>query len=352
MKYIYSLLLFISLTKLSAQITIVSSDLPAPGDTLVQFHDTIPTFGPGPSGTAIEWNFSSAVTHYSDTTFALNPSNTPNASLYPSANLALTRNSSSFLYFSNSVNEYLSVGASGDLLQNGLNLNVNFSPSLTLHQFPRQFGSQFNLPYGFQAEADGSSFGVYQIRVIHRGTYSSNTDGWGTITTPVGTYDALRIKNADITVDSVFIKVLPITGWTFFTAISDTSITYDWLAKETKLPVASMQMDSVGNAVSFTWSAIPPASGTYVENQNVEVSNSVFPNPAASGSHINLGFDPKPGAGFVLLNTEGKIVMNSTFVTSTTSLCLPHLPGGIYLFVVKSSNGSVLKKGKLIVKDL
>jgi hypothetical protein len=49
---------------------------------------------------------------------------------------------------------------------------------------------------------------VHSVRLRHYGHVYDTTDGYGQITTPVGTYDCLRVKSTDFTVDSVWIKTL------------------------------------------------------------------------------------------------------------------------------------------------
>jgi hypothetical protein len=157
---------------------------------------------------------------------------------------------------------------------------------LLVHQFPRTYGSNFADNYYFQAIVDGSAFGVHSVRLRHRGDVRDTTDGFGTMVTPLGTYDALRVKTTEYSIDSVWVRLFAIAPWTLFDVFLDTTVSYSWLAKETKLALAEMTLDSVGAPARFTFSSIPPAvtTGQHLDTQGEEPR--LFPVPARHRIHL------------------------------------------------------------------
>lgn len=277
----------------TAQITFDHTDLAVPGDAVERYRDTIPAYGPGGPGPGQLWDFSMALTHETVTTTLSTVAATPYASSFASSNLAMTDNGADFAYFNNTVASSVAMGGAGDPLNMGMEIVAPFSDPLTAHQFPRTFGSSFTDTYGFQVEADGSAFGVHSVRLRHRGFVHDTTDGHGQLITPAGTYDALRVRSTDQTTDSIWIRILSFTPWTFFQAMADTSVTYTWLAKEGKLPVAEMTFDSLGAPARFTHSSVAPITTQVGAYQRASAIH-VYPVPATDGFTLQL----PPGVGY------------------------------------------------------
>ncbi len=246
---------------LSAQITINMSDLIALGDTVAREADTLPSIlGPGNAGPNQTWDFSGAVGHVLETTVAVAPSSTPSASSFTSSNLALTNDNLNYLFFDYNASNVIVDGFAGDPLGSG-NLDVTFNPDLTLYQFPTNYGNTFSDTYEFEVVVPGSAVSqpVYEVRLEHIGTIEDTVDGWGTLITPVGSYNAIRIKRVEYGRDIVSFKLTVISPWSTLTDDLSTTTSYSWLALETKLAATDMSFDSLGNVARFTYSLIPPA---------------------------------------------------------------------------------------------
>ncbi|MEX1133064.1 MAG: T9SS type A sorting domain-containing protein [Flavobacteriales bacterium] len=275
------------ITSLNAQITFEFADLPVPGDVVERYVDTIPSFGPGVGGAMQVWDFTSAVPDETVITTVSTPATTPYAGSFTASNLAMTNDGINYLYFSTTPASFIATGAAGDFLEDGQQLVVPFNPTLTGHQFPRNYGDQFSDTYGFEVVADGAAFSVHSVRLRHRGNVRDTTDAYGQITTPVGTYDALRVKSTDVTTDSIWIRLFSFAPWTFAQALSGTAVSYSWLAKETKLAVAEMTFDSLGVPARFTYSSIPPSISTGLVALGANTAG-IHPVPARDGFTLSL----------------------------------------------------------------
>ncbi|GIV32483.1 MAG: hypothetical protein KatS3mg031_0018 [Chitinophagales bacterium] len=260
-----------------AQITLNSGDMPLVGDTIRTATDTLtPGLTVGNAGTNQIWDFSSATPDRINITYVQHPSSTPYASNFPNANRALTQNFSTYVMSRVSVQRYEILGLTGDFLGIGVPLVVQLNPTNEVYRFPVQYGNNRSGTYGFtqttlyadlppniqQQIQSQLPQGVTLESLVtnYRVNYTDSIDGWGKTITPVCTYNALRQKRVEVISLDVdanvrifgFPNVIPnIIDTTF------TTITYNWLAKETKLPVVTTTLSN-GNVNSITYSLIPP----------------------------------------------------------------------------------------------
>jgi hypothetical protein len=330
MKHLYPATLALLISPgLSAQIQITSADMPVIGDELTRYSDTIPTYGPGGSGPDQSWDFSAAAQGSEQVSSIVDPATTPSADQFGSSNLAMTTDGLNYSYMTNTANAMTVDGFAGDPLGDGtLMLDAPFDPTLTLHQFPRQYTTAFNDDFGFDVTVDGSGFGVYQARIREVATVSDTTDGYGTITTPVGTYDCLRSRTVTIRTDSIWAQLLQILPFTLVQSTVDTTVTYVWHAVETKLPVAEMTVDSVGNAIDFTWSAIAPNS-TGVAGTNAPLEGfTLFPQPATDRVQL---MSVAPWLSVTVTDMDGRAVISNERVARGGTLDIGALPSGVFM---------------------
>lgn len=330
-----------------AQITITAAHMPQLNDQIPRAQDTLTNHQPGPSGSNQTWVFLNNTVHNSPTTTVVTPASTPHASDFTSSNQAYTNDNTAYVYMNLTANALYSDGAAGDLLMNGDNIVTVFDDNLLLHNFPKTYGDVSTDFYKFDAQADGSSFSVNAVWLFHEGTVFDTVDGWGTITTPTGTYDCLRQKHIEHSYDSLLFRLLPppLGSWTTLSVARDTSVSYSWLALETKLNVAELSFDTLGNPKNFTWSLIPPLT-TSVEN--IDGSGvMIYPNPANDFVSISTP-EPTENCNLNIWDSAGRLV-RSTTTSSNTKISVEDLEQGIYLYELRLNDKS-LKHGKLMIE--
>ncbi len=327
------LLLFVApMITASGQIIYEASDLPVIGDALVRHTDTVPGFGPGPGGPGIFWDFSTAVPLLTTTTEVMLPAATPDAATFTGSNVAMSDDQVNYLYFAQSPNSLIATGVAGDLLGNGGALSVPFSSTLLVHDLPRTYGSHFNDQYAFEVTADGAAFGVNSIRLHHRGDVFDTTDAYGLITTPIGTYACLRVKTTEYSVDSLWFRLFPFGSYTFLQEIIDTSITYSWLTKETKLAVAEMTTDSLGNAQRFVYSALPPSISTGVR-ERADTGVRIHPQPATNGFTLEMDRSER-FRSVEIRSIDGRTMHARAVTADRVHVATDPWPRGVYLVVL------------------
>lgn len=338
-----------------AQITYEFSDLPVIGDQITRYRDTMTVYGPGPAGPNQQWNFPSPVTHEELTTSVVTVGSTPYAGSFGSSNMAMTNDNAAYLYLNVNSSTMISTGAAGDLLQNGGNMVAVFNPTLTVHNFPRQYEDNGEDTYFFQVETiDHGIPLVHSVRLRHYGHVFDTTDGYGQITTPVGTYECLRVKSTDFTLDSVWIRLFPGPPFTDWQLSNDftgpgVSTSYSWLAKETKLAVAELTFDSIGDPKNFTWSSIPPDNPPTGIADAPAQGLKVYPQP--SHSHFSVEWNGAREFGVMELRSIDGRLVNSFPVADLDRLTVDvtPLPKGVYLMRMLRLDGSQGEVRRIIV---
>lgn len=255
---------------LSAQITIISTDMAAIGDTITRNVDTLTTATEGNGGANQVWDFTGALIHTVNNTKIISPASTPYSADFPTSNMAMTNDNISYIYFDAQSSEFVLDGLEGDLLNNSVIIKVVFNPDLILNQFPTTYGNNFIDTYAFDITTDGTVFDplIELVRIKHTATVYDTTDAWGTVITDIGNYNTLRVKRVEYSIDSIWTKPF-FFPWAFLSATIDTTTTYTWLAKEGKLAVVELNFDSLNNPNNLTWTtvpAIPVASFSYIDN--------------------------------------------------------------------------------------
>lgn len=353
MKTTLLLLLTIVSRGLSAQITIDQSDMPSIGDNIPRKSDTMTVHpGPGGSGANQTWNFvATSAFVINENTSVVSVASTPNGNQFSSSNMAMTNDNASYLYFNNSAQSFTTQGFAGDLLGTGV-INVNFASSLTLHQFPRTYGSTFTDTYGLNVTVPGASFNPLLSQINFRRTTNvvDETDGWGQITTPFGTFNVLRVKRTEIFTDSIFaLPIFPPT-WQLVSTNTDTTQNYSWFAKDGKLAVAEMSFDTLGLPNIFKWTELP-GIGLGFEQQALHAV-SVYPNPATDVLYI----ETKQGVAYenlnlLIYNQFGSLISNEKLDTSLgeKELSVGDYEEGLYHWEIRDEESAFLQRGKIVI---
>jgi hypothetical protein len=241
-KALILLILVLSFNRLLSQIVIDQSDMPSPGDTLrVSITTSIPL---DYTKTAMDtvWDFSglSPMNQQVDTFVTLQ--STPvffqlafyNASLASPGGGAILPGipvTSAFTFYQKSVSAYSDLGFA--FLASGLPAILKYDTPDKYYSFPLTTGSLWN-------STSTASLGFPGMATYFTSrTRSSTVDGWGTLTTPYGTFPVIRVKTDLVVYDSIHVDTsdvsLPMTR----------NVTqYKWLAKGKGIPV--LEVDEEG----------------------------------------------------------------------------------------------------------
>ncbi len=331
-----------------SQITIEHTDMPQVGDVISRKADTMTMItGPGNAGANQVWNFTQLSNYIIDEiTSVVSPSSTSYGSSFPTANIAMTNDNSSYLFFEQNTTMQNVVGLAGDVLGNGTPITAPMVGGDLIHNFPRTYGSNFSDTYTIDVTVNGSSINpaISQVRFKRVGLAKDSTDAWGQITTPVGTYNSLRVKRTDFTTDSIWVQPVFPPTWSLYQTTKDTAKTFQWLAKGGKLAIAELSLDSIGTPKKFTWSLIAPVSEI-----NEISSNNFFdlsPNPV--NNEINLRIDENNGeeATLTISDESGRIIKTENFQIQKAQhkIDCSSLESGVYFIQITSNRNQEVKK--------
>lgn len=159
----------------------------------------------------------------------------------------------------------------------------------------------FQLPLEFGMEAD-TSYSYLEIEIPELGhgnshLYRENTlDAWGTVVTPEGAFEALRVRSVVNATDTVISEAFDI----FQVIVHPETVEYRWLAPGQGIPV--LQINTVdGMITEITYRSEDIGIGVRELSEVKEAT--VYPNPAISFCTISL--------------TDAEIIQNATLVDLT-----------------------------------
>ena len=240
---LFSLLLFAA-TQLRAQITLTANDYLQIGDVIFQATDSASVVTPGTAGANQVWDFSSLTANDTARIEGVDPSTTPFADSFPTANLAtlIQLQGDTAYTFQRITDDRL------DLLGLGISLLIEEMPNTTpteeiirytvprtQAEFPLTFGSTFTtnseLEYSVE-DPDGT------ITIKEVATRTSTIDAWGTVVLPSNIpYPALRERVVSNTIDTLSIEVPGEQPFVITQMTTDTS--YNFLSADAKGLLAS-----------------------------------------------------------------------------------------------------------------
>ncbi len=240
------LALLISLISLQAQITITQSDMPNISDTIRISTSSVPTFpDPALTGPDYFWDFSSLLPDSQQVESYVSVSSTPflyqlifNASV---ANLASPITaidfipgldvSDAYIFYKNTQNAYQRAGYAATAF--GIPIPLKFNNPEVLYKFPLSANSPAD------SSQSNFSFSIPNLGYLSIQRKRVNeVDGWGSLTTPYGTFDVLRLKSTVYEYDSIYIDSVQ-TGL----PLIRNYIEYQWLGTGQGIPLLSVTQE-------------------------------------------------------------------------------------------------------------
>ena len=241
----YLLLILISFTlsfPAMTQVTLTSADMPQPGDTLrISMTDQVPG-GYSLSGSGVTWDLSSlepltqrvesfvpmtsvpTMYQFVFVPFVVANLASPNDLNLPVTGLPVT---DSYSFYKNSADGFDEAGSA---------MKVSAFPLMLKYDVPDRL---YSLPLTSESEWNSSACAEFSLPGL---VYFSNekirtsaVDAWGTLITPFGTFNTLRVKSVLVEHDSVAIDTLGIQM-----PVTRNITEYKWLAPGQGIPVLSI----------------------------------------------------------------------------------------------------------------
>lgn len=357
MKCFYFLLIIIlvSLDGLKAQISYNNTDMPIPGKIIIVSQSAATTgINPTLTGLNYTWNFGNLIpasqsvdTFVSVSSLALiYQAVFNNPILYPNNKATVVGNGSSFNlpvgtlnisnfrdFFKNSTANYSLVGYGGDM--NGIAVPVPYASNDILYKFPVGVSS---LP--------DSSFATYSIPITGIGYFGQNkkrvnrVDGWGNITTPYGTFSAIRLKSVVNQKDTIYLDTL---GFALPSIISN-FIEYKWVAKGIPVPLLQITTTFTGAITEVSYvDSLRPWLG--IENPTInQFSINIYPNPVSSSFIISHNGKKEHKGQYRISDIQGRIIAQGICKDNETRVDISTLSDGTYFISILIQNHIMAKK--------
>ncbi|MFA6261768.1 MAG: T9SS type A sorting domain-containing protein [Bacteroidia bacterium] len=341
------LILFIGLgltsfTTVKAQTVLTRSDFGQIGDSIRYEADTTITSGAlnvGSAGVSQTWNFTSGFTaELTDLAVFRDPSANPSAPA--GTNISVFSKLEGVFDFQ----------VDSQVVRN-LRANPLGGPDLAFRimDFPMTYGKQFadSVQLGFKGAGADFNFPQvdsvwYKIDVINR----VHCDAYGSLTTPKGTYNVLRVRNKNEQKITVLGKgLITLYQWVPLYNQNNVENIYTYLGNNAKYFVAKCVADSAGNVRAFSYQShlTQPSTGlasTATQSSFVDV----YPNPA--NDQLFLQFQAAPEKVQIELTDVTGRIMEQRFVIlgGLLSVDIREIPSGLYFCKVSGNDFSETHK--------
>lgn len=338
MKKLFTLILLVTIgTFTNAQITITNSDMPSGGDTN-RFSLAAPTTAvdltlTGPNYT---WDFSGLQSTSQDIDTFLSVTSTPLVYLLVfgfNSNLA-SRGidlaavqalpvSDVYNFYNKSANNFKQKGFGATI--SGITTPISYINDDVIYDFPVNFGNQDSSDSNYSLIIPGLASAIgsqHRVNVV---------DGWGSITTPYGTFNALRVVSTLTGEDSVYLDTLGFG----FSAARPLTREYKWLANGMDIPVLQINTsDLLGNEVISSIKYPDSLRVAVGLDAPVSLLNTVgvYPNPG-SGSSVNAFFNLTKSTAVQLniISVDGRLLNTRTIDLPSGQQTISVRPAGLQL---------------------
>lgn len=343
----------------NAQITVNKADLLAGADTIRMSQGAI-TGLPSSSltGANYTWDYSmlNPTIQYVDTFVSVG--STPlayqlffnNGILYPkykasfaqkttNINFATVSLSNIYNYVQNNNTAYSIVGFGATI--NSIPTSVRYDSIDVVYKYPMNYNDR------------DSSVSKYIVSIPTLGAYGqrkkrvNHVEGWGTVTTPYGTFSALKMKSTLYITDTIYYATA-----SFGTKVNrPVQIDYSWITNGEKVPVLSITTGATGTILAVDYKDIKRNGVTQVGINEEEMISMlrVFPNPASDILQINYTLNQASVVKLQLLNTQGQVVKQ--LATTSTAIGeqmsyfdLTGLAKGLYFLQLTTNSESRFEK--------
>jgi hypothetical protein len=355
MKKLSALLAVLSASVAFAQPSISQSDMPSTGDTLrVSYALSTNNVDHTLTGANYVWNFSTLIPisqqvleYKSVSTFpfiftASHSVENPSPDSLPFIGSVPTNFTD---YYKNGSSGYRQIGSSFDYPPlASTSIPIIYASEDYIYEFPLQYNDIDSSIAAFSVQLPG--FGFLGQKRNRRTT----ADGWGTLTTPFGTFQALRIRSEVQTTDTIFLDSLSFG----ISTPRPLTVEYKWLATGGKIPIlqvdAQVLVNNTETVTRIVYRDSVRANTFQVGIPDIQsVSNGfavIYPNPPAPNSMLMYQLDQPNEVQISIYDMNGRLVFdqyigNQTSGMQTFSLPVDRIDAGIYLVQVRIGQSQI-----------
>jgi hypothetical protein len=167
-------------------------------------------------------------------------------------------------------------------------------------------------------------------------------DGYGSITTPFGTFEALRIRHDIDEIDSLYTE-LPFIGGTWIPLDIPASHQYEWWANGEKEPILRINTTEIlGNetVTDIEYRDIYRPEVASISENNISDQINIYPNPA--DEYIEI-IAPLELETISIRNASGQTVYFKNIGSKQLSIDISSFDTGFYWFYGVTEQGTFVK---------
>lgn len=177
------------------------------------------------------------------------------------------------------------------------------------------------------------------IKFIQHRERTSVVDGWGTITTPLGTFPALRIKHDIVENDSIYQTFFGTGSWIAPPGFTTTE--YEWWTSGKKECLVRATVGGFGQNQGATIEYQDIYLGLDASLPETHLSISLYPNPASEWCFFESSV---PFDLFEIIDLNGKVVLSHSNAALQGYFDISALPSGTYTVLASSAQGTSRQK--------
>lgn len=207
--------------------------------------------------------------------------------------------------------------------------------------------TQYMLPMSYGDSWSGSSYTNLDMNpafdAIYRRyqTRNSVVDGWGTVITPFGSFDAIRVKSFVSGIDSIYIGTF--STWTQLP--TPDQIEYQWFATGQKVPVFEIITTDLGGNETVTSVRFKDKLRYFASVEENNFNGEIYPNPATDQVTLNFTTIPQK---IEILDMAGKVVYSDVPESTINVVNTSNWNTGFYL--IKVLDNSQVSTSKLVIE--
>lgn len=363
-----NILFFIGLNLAYSQITIGTNHFPSVGDEMRIARDTNPYIfmtGPGP---AQNWDFSALNVTQAWVREIKAASTGVKADSFPNADFIIPWLGGEG-YADVQGDSIEMVGYFANPLPVAPNLDVfaRYNPTPTLYRANLDYGDTFTENTFYQVELDGATIPPEEVpygisadsaRYVFSSINVDTVDAYGTMTTPMGTWDVLRVKHIEYRDVQLWGK-FPFFGWIDASGYGidgvgqDTLVTYSFFSDTSLEPIAFVEIRSNGSNryVDFKIDNSINVSTNEIANRSKSIK--VYPNPAVNQVSFEIDDFEAGEYDINIYNIIGRQVKNQSVQIGgqkeTITEDISDLNKGSYMYSILNNKGEILATKRLVI---
>lgn len=329
----------------SAQITVNYWDFLGPAEVVLMGLDEEPSIMHTPAGPNQTWDYGE-LNDYGSDSIAFAPAQWFDGHInFPEANYG-SESEEGNIFLRKSSEGFDLMGLYGDLFETGENMAVKFNPYQRQIAFPMTYEQNWQNSSSFSFTIDDLSdfdeIGDLADSIVititsHR---TGNVDAWGTVNTPLGSFDALRMHVKDSTIQNFVVYAF---GFPLFNE-SETFIehSYSFVSNDpsTKYILVQYSFDpetELLSNVQWQMTEVVLATEDFVSVKTPEI----YPNPAQDSFQIS---DLHTGDRITIISMSGQIVGNYKVSNKNAAYSIEGLAPGNYSVLIQGKKGVHAKK--------